>query len=812
MKRRIRGQRLVASCIMTAVAAGGIASASPAFAATPHPQASPVMPLQGKASPRHLGDTPWDKYTGHGGDMTDKGLSRMNPGEVRTSDPNLTASIDSSSMDYGSAANVTFTLKNTGDKEIPSGWKAAIQFPIGMKISKYIKSKTKDGKEVDTPIAIWGASGFNGFSNLKIKVINDGQGLELWSPPTDPSQSWANDPIAAHQTVGQATSFQYSSDSSKIVVQPANKDVRGLQPFSPYFDPTAGNGNGMVNLGGKPMPLSQYMKQVGAKNVTLAFITADQFKEKGEPSWGGQDANLTSKKKFGDVINDVRQQGYDVTASFGGQIGPYVDQSSQYKNAADLAKAYEKIISDYALTKIDFDIEPPYDDDKVYGDVNKKNAQAVAMVQKWAKKQKRELHVTLTPAVLPSGLTEHGGQALVKDWVDAGVDIARVNIMTMDYGDNALPSHDMLAGAKQAAENTHKFLSGLYPHKTSAEIYKMIGLTPDLGVNDVQTETFSLQNAKDLVNWAEKQGIGQLGFWSVNRDQDNGSAGLDSSGVKQAPEEFSKIFAKFDGPGPVPSPVKASDLSEDVLGDFTGDGEADLVGKDKATGGLYLWQGEGDGSSFKAGRELYKSWDYTQTTAGDFDGDGKTDLVAVKDGVLYLWKGDGKGGFAKPVKLTGGWGRFTQTTAGDFDGDGKADLVALDTRTHQLKLWKGQSGTKNPFAKPIVLTPWKGFTQTTAGDFDGDGKADLIAKDPHGKLLAWKSSGDFKHNPFARPVTLTPWNGFDRMTAGDLNGDHKADLLAVDTRHNTVKTWTSTGHLTSKLFGSSHKVQLTIQP
>ncbi|WP_414170871.1 FG-GAP repeat domain-containing protein [Streptoverticillium reticulum] len=253
-------------------------------------------------------------------------------------------------------------------------------------------------------------------------------------------------------------------------------------------------------------------------------------------------------------------------------------------------------------------------------------------------------------------------------------------------------------------------------------------------------------------------------------------------------------------------------MSEDVLGDFTGDGEADLVGKDKATGGLYLWQGEGDGSSFKAGRELYKSWDYTQTTAGDFDGDGKTDLVAVKDGVLYLWKGDGKGGFAKPVKLTGGWGRFTQTTAGDFDGDGKADLVALDTRTHQLKLWKGQSGTKNPFAKPIVLTPWKGFTQTTAGDFDGDGKADLIAKDPHGKLLAWKSSGDFKHNPFARPVTLTPWNGFDRMTAGDLNGDHKADLLAVDTRHNTVKTWTSTGHLTSKLFGSSHKVQLTIQP
>ncbi|WP_414170589.1 FG-GAP-like repeat-containing protein (plasmid) [Streptoverticillium reticulum] len=260
-----------------------------------------------------------------------------------------------------------------------------------------------------------------------------------------------------------------------------------------------------------------------------------------------------------------------------------------------------------------------------------------------------------------------------------------------------------------------------------------------------------------------------------------------------------------------PSYLKASDLSQDALGDFDGDKKADLVGKDKATGGLYEWKGNGKGA-FEKGRELYKTWDYTQTTAGDFDGDGKTDLVAAKGDTLYEWKGKGDGTFQDPVKLTDGWNGYTQTTAGDFDGDGKADVIAMDTKTDTLYLWKGQDKSGNPFAKPKYLTRWNGYTQATAGDYNGDGKADLLAHTPRGNLDYWQSDGNLTpgHNPFAKPKYLTRWNGYTQPAAGDLTADGKTDLLAVDTNNNTIKTWNSTGTTTPHLFTTPHTIRLQL--
>ncbi|MCX4804551.1 VCBS repeat-containing protein [Streptomyces sp. NBC_01214] len=88
------------------------------------------------------------------------------------------------------------------------------------------------------------------------------------------------------------------------------------------------------------------------------------------------------------------------------------------------------------------------------------------------------------------------------------------------------------------------------------------------------------------------------------------------------------------------------------------------------------------------------------------------------------------------LDASGGWD-FTQTAAANFDGNGKADLTARDA-TGYLKIWAGHGdGT---FGCGAQLSGGWDFTQAVAADFDGDGRTDIIARDD---------------TTFASPTTLT---------------------------------------------------------
>ncbi|MFI9610889.1 FG-GAP-like repeat-containing protein [Streptomyces sp. NPDC052023] len=124
----------------------------------------------------------------------------------------------------------------------------------------------------------------------------------------------------------------------------------------------------------------------------------------------------------------------------------------------------------------------------------------------------------------------------------------------------------------------------------------------------------------------------------------------------------------------------------DVLtspGDVTKDGRPDLIARTTATGGVYLYKGTSTGK-FAPRVKLYDNWKtYKKVVgAGDLNGDGIGDLVAQdKTNALYRYHGTGKGTFASRVKLSAAWGVSYDAVvgAGDINGDGTADLVARDT-------------------------------------------------------------------------------------------------------------------------------------
>jgi hypothetical protein len=96
----------------------------------------------------------------------------------------------------------------------------------------------------------------------------------------------------------------------------------------------------------------------------------------------------------------------------------------------------------------------------------------------------------------------------------------------------------MLLSAQQAAQATRN------------QTGDMIGVTPMIGVNDTNTEIFTLSNATDLANWAKGQSfINRLAFWSLARDNGGcagaGFASPTCSAISQSTWQFSSLFSSF---------------------------------------------------------------------------------------------------------------------------------------------------------------------------------------------------------------------------------------------------------------------------
>lgn len=292
--------------------------------------------------------------------------------------------------------------------------------------------------------------------------------------------------------------------------------------FAPFVDTSLAPAYDLVDTADK----------TGVKEFTLAFITSGGGCE---PLWGGTTG--LDDDKVASQIGDLRAKGGDVRVSFGGAAGS--ELGLKCGSAEELAKAYGKVVDTYKLTKVDFDIEGAALPDTA---ANTRRAQAIAQLQK----DHEGLDVSFTLPVMPEGLTQPGVD-LVADARKNGVRVSAVNIMAMDYG----PSYngDMGQYAIDAATATQKQLKGALDLSDEAA-WKTVAVTPMIGVNDVTTEIFKVDDATELVEFAEEKGIGRLAMWSSTRDKaceggaDNGAQPTCSS-IEQEPLAFTKAFAAY---------------------------------------------------------------------------------------------------------------------------------------------------------------------------------------------------------------------------------------------------------------------------
>ncbi|MDQ3524105.1 MAG: VCBS repeat-containing protein, partial [Chloroflexota bacterium] len=235
-----------------------------------------------------------------------------------------------------------------------------------------------------------------------------------------------------------------------------------------------------------------------------------------------------------------------------------------------------------------------------------------------------------------------------------------------------------------------------------------------------------------------------------------------------------------------------------AAGDLNGDGKTDFVfangpsfipiPKICESAETYVRLSAGDGFTEVMLPNPAPGWSIIG--AADVNGDGRNDLLLQQAGPAPTGNANGNygvTGFAYWIMDGGVVSRYSPgflvpspemrlAANGDFNGDGKLDLV-WSTRTSSgqiLLMWLGDG---NGFTQVPVPDPAPHFEVVTAGDIDGDGNADLVFRDRSNgpaRIQYWIMEGNASIS-YSSVFTSSQLSG--AVISGDYNGDGKLDLV-----------------------------------
>jgi hypothetical protein len=278
--------------------------------------------------------------------------------------------------------------------------------------------------------------------------------------------------------------------------------IEGLV-FTAYKDITV-NANWNTNvisqkLNGELLPVADSIPELGA--VSWSFATG----ECGSETWGGMAADAVATAN----VAAWAAAGKKYILSTGGAAGRFSCKSDE-----GFAQFLDRYMSS-SLVGVDFDVEA--------GQTPETLAELVARA-KAAQQNPKYDHLLFSFTVATFGGNREDnlgdmGRNVMAAVKSAGLTKYMINLMTMDYG-RTLPENCMIGGDGLCDMGASAVAAAKSLHNHDGVPYSQIAITPMIGGNDTQDETFTLHDVETLSAFAKEVDLGGIHIWSLDRDTD----------------------------------------------------------------------------------------------------------------------------------------------------------------------------------------------------------------------------------------------------------------------------------------------------
>ncbi|WP_434418080.1 FG-GAP-like repeat-containing protein [Nannocystis pusilla] len=225
-----------------------------------------------------------------------------------------------------------------------------------------------------------------------------------------------------------------------------------------------------------------------------------------------------------------------------------------------------------------------------------------------------------------------------------------------------------------------------------------------------------------------------------------------------------------------------------LVGDLDGDGRDDMLCHDQA-GNKWVTLADSSGQFTQDTWFSPMGWcvgEAAQLFLGDFDGNGRKDMLCHESaGTDSVALADEFGRFSATAwSAPTSWcsGEGARLFVGDFNGDRRDDTLCHGPQGSTAISFADPSGafSGEDWSAPLDWCRHEG-AQLFVGDFNGDGRDDLLCHDPAGdkRVALADPSGHFSGESWHSPMAWCHHAGA-QLFIGDFNGDGRDDMLCHD--------------------------------